>query len=162
MSAPTLMLYGTHELSFDDKSRAVMPAQFRQKLKEECQGELVLTQSLFDPCLWLYPQTMWEQLLEDLNTISTLAHPAVLSMQRLLLSGAQSIKLDGQGRFAVSSELRDLAGMTEKKFFLLGFQHKFELWSGSALRERQQQDRERVSAALRGTEPNELFANLRI
>lgn len=162
MGVPALMLFGTHELVFDDKSRAVLPAVFRRKLREECAGELVLTQSLFDPCLWLYPRSVWEQLLCDLHRVSSLSHPAVLSMQRLLLGSAQDVRLDSQGRFAVSPELRRLAGLQDKNFFLLGLQQKFEIWAPAALSARQQQDRENISKAMLSLKDNELFANLRI
>lgn len=162
MSAPTLFLYGAYELCFDDKSRAVMPAAFRRLLQEECAGALVITQSLFDRCLWLYPQTMWDNLLSALNNLSTAAHPAVGSMQRLLLANAQSVKLDGQGRFAVSTLQRSAAALTEKKCTLVGLQHKFELWAPELLNEKQESDRAAVRAAFAAPEGQELFAGLRI
>ena len=65
----------------------------------------MLTQSLFDPCLWIYPYPMWEQLLSALNAQTQLSSPAMQSLQRLLLSSASAVKLDAQGRFAVSAAL---------------------------------------------------------
>ncbi len=161
MSAPTLFLYGTYELSFDDKSRVVLPAAFRKLLSEECGGQLVLTQSLFDPCLWLYPQPMWDNLLSDLNAASTISHPALQSMQRLLLSAACAVKIDAQGRLAVSSVLRSLSGMDDKKIFLLGLQHKFELWAPAALTQRQEQDRQAVRAAFAKPADSGILGQLR-
>ncbi len=162
MSAPTLFLFGTHELCFDDKSRTVMPANFRRLLAEEGGGQLVLTQSLFDPCLWIYPYPMWEQLLSALNAQTQLSSPAMQSLQRLLLSSASAVKLDAQGRFAVSAALRAYAGIGEKKAFLVGMQHKFELWAPAALQQRQEQDRARVQEAFASAHLSAALADLRI
>ncbi len=162
MSAPTLFLFGTHELCFDDKSRTVMPASFRRLLADECAGSLVVTQSIFDPCLWIYPYPMWEQLLAALNAQANPTTPALQSLQRLLLSSASAVKLDAQGRFAVSSTLRSYAGIEEKKAFLVGMQHKFELWAPAALQQRQEQDRQQVQAAFASAALSAQLGNVRI
>ena len=136
-----LLLCGTSELALDDKGRLAVPARYRELLKEECYGECVITRSLFDPCLWLYPKTEWEVAAAALSSLPSLTDELCRSLQRLLLGSAVYVKMDAQSRILLPQELRS-AGSITKKAVLIGMQNKFELWSDEVLTQQRSHDSE--------------------
>lgn len=158
--AATLFLSGVSTLSLDDKSRLSLPARFRRILEDECQGQCTLTVSLFDNCLWLYPQTQWEELLESICSLPISNEAAGRALSRVLLGNAVSFKLDNQGRFLLPKNLRDFASL-KREVALLGFHNKFEIWSSEALILKQEQDRALAQEAL-AADGSKLLLNLRL
>ena len=84
----SLLLCGTSEIALDDKGRLAVPARYREILKDECCGECVITRSLFDPCLWLYPKTEWEVAAAALSALmiaderaTILSHPELKNLK---------------------------------------------------------------------------------
>ena len=135
----SLLLWGTSEIALDDKGRLAVPARYREVLKDECCGECVITRSLFDPCLWLYPKTEWEVAAAALSALPSLTDELCRSLQRLLLGSAVYVKMDGQSRILLPQELRS-AGSISKKAVLIGMQNKFELWSEEILQQQRSRD----------------------
>lgn len=120
------MLRGAHAISLDSKGRLAIPTRFRDSLRDECEGMLVCTIDISNPCLLLYPLAEWELIEKKLRVLSS-THPQERRLQRLLLGHAAECELDGQGRFLVPGPLRQHAGL-EKKIMLVGQLNRFELW----------------------------------
>lgn len=121
------MFRGASAINLDAKGRLAMPARYRDRVLELCQGQLIATIALEERCLWIYPVPAWNKVEEQLR-IAPNMNPAVKRLNRLLVGNANEIELDNNGRFVVPPMLREHAGL-DKKVVLVGQLDKFELWS---------------------------------
>ncbi len=119
------MFRGASKVTLDAKGRMAIPTRHRAALKEDCDGQLVVT---VDPsnCLLVFPLPVWEELERRLIKLPALKRKA-RSYQRMLLGYATEVEVDAQGRILVSKELREFAGIT-RNAMLMGQGNKFELW----------------------------------
>jgi len=122
------MFRGATKLTVDDKGRVVMPTRHRDRLREQCGGQLVITVDR-DQCLLIYPQPEWEQIERKLMSLPSL-HPQSRRLQRLMVGHATDLDLDGHGRLALTAELREFAGLA-RAGMLIGQGNKLELWDES-------------------------------
>lgn len=120
------MLRGAHAISLDSKGRLAIPTRFRDALREECDGLLICTIDISNPCLLLYPLAEWELIEKKLRTLSS-THPQERRLQRLLLGHAAECELDGNGRCLIPGPLRQHAGL-DRKIMLVGQLNRFEIW----------------------------------
>lgn len=116
------MFIGEYEHSVDAKGRLIMPA----KLRDEIGEKFVVTKGL-DGCLFAYSQTEWLAFEEKLRTLPLTSKNA-RDFTRFFLSGAIECEIDKQGRFLITSNLRDFAGL-EKDVVIIGVNTRIEIWS---------------------------------
>src|ERR1051325_3285616 len=87
------MLLGTFEHTIDDKSRLTLPAKFREALS----GGVVLTYGM-DGCLYCYPRTDWERVVEErLSELDPFSREGRL-MQRYFFGVASEAEPAQEGR----------------------------------------------------------------
>ncbi len=127
---------GVNTLNLDAKGRMAMPSKYRDRLTAMCDGHLIVTVDLRDPCLLLYPQPEWEDIERKLVRLGNL-DPSARRLQRLLIGHATEADLDGNGRILVPPPLREFAGLN-KKVALIGQGKKFELWDEQVWNEERQ------------------------
>lgn len=132
------MFRGAHAINLDDKGRLAIPTKFRALLQADCEGQLVCTIDLKDPCLLLYPLSEWQEVEQKLSQLSNMVE-AERRVKRILLGSAMECQLDKNGRILLSSPLRAHAGLN-KKLMLVGQLNKFELWDEDIWNEKLQQD----------------------
>lgn len=129
------MFFGESAITLDSKGRMAIPTRFRQVLAKECNNRLVLTYSAFDSgSLWLYPETKWEEVRDEVMGLSTFDQNH-RSLQRRLVGSATPIEPDGSGRIQLPQTLRQSAGL-EKRVVLMGMGFRFELWNESVLNQK--------------------------
>ena len=116
------MFIGEYEHSVDSKGRLIMPA----KLREEIGDKFVITKGL-DGCLFAYSQTEWAAFEEKLKTLPLSSRNA-RDFTRFFLSGAIECEIDKQGRFLITSNLRDFANIV-KDVIIIGVNTRIEIWS---------------------------------
>ena len=58
---------GNIEAKTDAKGRAFLPASFRKILQVSGEENLVLRKDVFQPCLVVYPESVWNELLDQLR-----------------------------------------------------------------------------------------------
>lgn len=121
------MFRGVQHINMDAKGRLAMPAKHRERLLEECDGQLVATIDTQSRCLLIYPLPTWEQIEKEIQDLPSL-NPAVRRFQRLLIGYACELEFDGNSRVLLSPSLREYAQL-EKKVVLVGQGKKLELWS---------------------------------
>lgn len=121
------MFRGFHQISLDAKGRLVIPARYRDLLKEHCNGQLVATIDIRDTCLRIYPLPVWEELESQLEKLPS-TNAGVRRIQRLILGYASDVEMDGSGRVLLPPALRKYASL-EKDLVLVGQGKKLELWS---------------------------------
>lgn len=124
-----MMFRGLTSLNMDVKGRMSIPAQYRQAITEEANGQLVVTIDTEYRCLLLYPLPQWlviEERLEELPTFQ----PATRRIQRLLIGHATELELDRNSRILLPPLLREYAGL-DKTIMLVGQGKRFEVWGES-------------------------------
>lgn len=123
------MFRGLNSLNMDAKGRMTMPAQYRQAIMEEANGQLVVTIDTEDRCLLLYPLPQWRVIEERLSELPTF-QPAARRIQRLLIGHATELELDRNSRVLLPPLLREYAGL-DKTIMLVGQGKRFEIWGDS-------------------------------
>ena len=121
------MFRGATAINLDSKGRLSIPTRYRETLSDECEGQMVCTIDLHQPCLLLYPLPEWEKIEYKLSQLSSM-NPVERRVQRLLLGHASECQMDGAGRLLIASTLRQHASLT-KEIMLVGQFNKFELWN---------------------------------
>lgn len=109
----------------DDKGRVVIPTRHRTLLTAHSGGRVVVTVDR-DQCLLIYPVPDWEQIERKLMSLPSL-HPQSRRLQRLMVGHATDVDLDGHGRLALTTELREFAGLS-RAGMLIGQGNRLELW----------------------------------
>ena len=120
------MFRGIHSLNIDDKGRLAIPSKYRQRLKAEADGFLVLTLNPLDRSLWLYPVNQWDLIESKLAAMSEFDKRSRRTKQ-MMRGYAYDCQLDSQGRILVPTELREYA-LIQKQVVILGQGNKFEIW----------------------------------
>ena len=125
------MFRGISKASLDDRGRFAVPARFREPLRAECAGKLVITIDREDKCLLLYPDREWEVVEKRLEQLSNL-RGAVRQLQRMLVGFATDVELDNNGRVLIPPILRGYAEI-DGSVMVMGQPNKLELWSEEVL-----------------------------
>jgi len=116
---------GVNRITLDAKGRLAIPTRYRERLREQCGSELVVTVDI-DGCLLLYPLPEWQEIERKLMKLPSF-NKAARRLQRLLVGHAVDLEMDAQGRVLLPAPLREYAGM-EKQVMMVGQMNKFELW----------------------------------
>jgi MraZ protein len=116
------MFLGEYEYKVDSKGRLPLPPKFRPELG----GELVLTKGL-EKCIVIYPASEWHKVAD---TLSAQAVPSskFRTMNRAMFGGAFSLSVDGQGRIALPSTLRNRAEIGDSAV-VVGANNCIEVWN---------------------------------
>lgn len=115
------MFIGEYRHILDAKKRLAIPARMRKELGERA----VLTRGL-DMCLFLYPMTGWQKVLEKLAQLPV-GRGDTRSFTRLMLAGAQETELDNLGRILVPDYLKQYA-ILKKQVVITGVYDRIEIW----------------------------------
>ena len=116
------MFMGEYNHTLDTKGRLIIPTRFRESVGED----FVVTKGL-DGCLFVYPQSAWEEFEEKLRALP-LTRKDARTLVRFFVAGATSVELDKQGRILIPATLREFAGL-EKDVVLAGVTNRVEIWS---------------------------------
>lgn len=129
------MYFGETAINLDAKGRLAIPMRYRDAIREDCDGRLVLTYSAFDSgALYLYPEPEWERVRDEVMKLSTF-NPGHRALQRKLVGSASAVEPDANGRIQIPLTLRQVAGL-EKKVVLLGMGNRFEIWNETILNQK--------------------------
>lgn len=131
------MFRGVNPLNLDSKGRIVMPSRYREQVRDEADGCLVLTIDTEEPCLLLYMLKDWQEIEKKVSALPSF-NKAARRIQRLLVGHATDLDMDANGRMLVAPALRQYAQL-EKKVVLVGQGTKFELWSESTWEAKRQE-----------------------
>ena len=127
----SLKIYGTSSLTVDSKGRIVIPAKYRDLLKQSCEGILAITKDPQYPCLLIYPGKLWNEISSKFESLGGL-NPKTRSMQRKILGNASVIDFQVSERMSllIPQLLREFVSIKPKsQIALVGMGSKFELWS---------------------------------
>ncbi len=135
---------GPSEISLDSKGRLAIPTRYREILRAQSEGQLVITAHPHR-CLLLYPRTAWEPIRDAIMKTSGLDRQTTL-LQGLLVGHADDVEMDSAGRVLVSPALRRFSRI-EREVMMFGQGSHFKLWAPAAWEE-QFAEIERLGAGL--------------
>ena len=119
---------GNIEAKTDTKGRAFRPAVFRKVLQASGEENLVLRKDVFQKCLVIYPESVWNERLDQLKQQLRPWKQAHQQMFRQFVSEAEVVTLDGNGRFLISKRLQKIAEIDQDIQFI-GMDDTIEIWS---------------------------------
>jgi len=123
------MFLGQYQYALDSKTRLTIPAKFR----EESAPALVFTRHPGESCLIAMPMDEWGRFTEKLNNLPMVDTDSAL-LRRIIYSGAEDLRLDGQGRVLLSQRLRDFAHIGAE-VLIVGLGNHMEIWNPDAWNE---------------------------
>ena len=93
---------GNFEARCDAKGRVFLPAVFRKVLQGSGDERLVLRRDVFQSCLVLYPERVWNEQMDSLRAKLNRWNNQQQQVYRQFVSEAEMVQLDGNGRFLIS------------------------------------------------------------
>jgi len=116
------MFFGEFEYKIDEKGRVPIPPRFRSQLKEG----VVLTPGI-EKCVDVYSLSEWKKLADTLTT-GSITRSKLRRLNRAIFATAFRLNIDGQGRIALPTLLRQYAGI-EGRVVIAGVNNRLELWN---------------------------------
>jgi MraZ protein len=120
------MFYGEYEHTIDRKGRIIVPAKFRQALKEHEIKSLFLTRGL-DGCLFLFAESEWRSAESRFKQVPFTKGEG-RKFNRLFFSGAVEVTVDGLGRLLVPRSLKEFAKI-KQDVVIVGVSNRIEVWA---------------------------------
>jgi MraZ protein len=141
-----MRLIGNIEAKVDAKGRAFLPATFRKVLQASSEEKLVLRKDVFQPCLVLYPESVWNEQMDLLRQRLNRWNKRQQDVFRKFVSEVEILTLDGNGRFLIPKRYQRMADIVQDIKFV-GMGDTIEIWS-SQRAEQQQMSPEDFESAL--------------
>ena len=122
-----MQLFGDIEAKIDTKGRAFLPSVFRKALQASGEENLFLRKDLFQPCLVLYPESVWIKQLDVVRNKLSRWNRQHQLLYRQFLSGVEALTLDGNGRILIPKRYLNIASIDQSIQFL-GLGDYIEIW----------------------------------
>ena len=123
---------GEFSYTVDAKGRVNIPSKFRKVLSVDNEDMFVITRGM-DPCVWVYPIVIWQNIENDLKSLSSLS-AINRTFVRNTVRYATPLTYDGQGRIQLTNNLINYAELG-KKTLIIGMVNKIEIWNPDRLKE---------------------------
>lgn len=127
---------GNIEAKTDSKGRAFLPAAFRKVLQAGGEERLVMRKDVFQPCLVLYPESVWNEQMDMLRQRLNRWNRQQQQVFRQFVSEVELLTLDGNGRFLIPKRYLHMASI-EQCIKFIGMGDTIEIWSNSKVEEEQ-------------------------
>jgi len=121
---------GNIEAKTDAKGRVFLPAVFRKVLQASGEENLVLRRDIFQQCLVLYPESVWNEQMDELRSRLSRWNSAHQQIFRQFVSDVELLTLDGNGRFLLPKRYMQMAQIEQSVKFI-GMGDTIEIWSSS-------------------------------
>lgn len=119
---------GNTEAKTDAKGRAFLPSVFRKTLQASGEERLILRKDIFQQCLVLYPETVWNEQMDLLRRHLSRWNSEHQQIFRQFVSDVEILTLDGNGRFLIPKRYMKMAGIKQAIKFI-GMDDVIEIWS---------------------------------
>lgn len=120
------MFYGEYEHALDNKDRVIIPAKFREILKEKYTEKFYITRGL-DQCLFVFTEETW-RIQEKKFREMPFTRGESRHFNRLFFSGAVDAVCDKQGRILIPEYLKSYAEIREE-VVIIGVSDRIEIWA---------------------------------
>ena len=119
---------GNIEAKIDAKGRAFLPAVFRKVLQTSGEENLVLRKDVFEDCLVLYPESVWNEQMDLVRSRLNRYNAQHQKIFRQFVSQVELLTLDGNGRFLIPKRYLQMAGIQQSVKFT-GNGDTIEIWA---------------------------------
>ena len=127
---------GNIEAKIDTKGRAFLPATFRKVLQAAGEERLVLRKDVFQPCLVLYPESVWNGQMDLMRSKLNRWNKQQQEVFRKFVSEVEVLTLDGNGRFLIPKRYQRMADIDQDIKFT-GMGDTIEIWNVQKAEEQQ-------------------------
>ncbi len=122
---------GNIEAKTDAKGRVFLPSAFRKILQAGSEESLFLRKDIFQPCLVIYPQSVWNEQLNLLRSRLNRWNAGHQQIFRQFVADVEQITLDGNGRFLIPRRYMKMADI-EGTVRFIGMDDTIEIWSAES------------------------------
>ncbi len=122
---------GNIEAKTDSKGRAFLPAVMRKVLQSAGEERLVMRRDVFQPCLVLYPESVWNEQMDTLRRRLSRWNREHQDLYRRFVAEAEIITLDANGRFLIPRRCQQQAAIGQDIRFV-GMGDTIEMWAAGA------------------------------
>lgn len=119
---------GNIEAKTDSKGRVFLPVVFRKVLQASGEENLVLRKDVFQQCLVLYPESVWNHQMDSLRARLSRWNSKEQQLFRQFVSDAEMTTLDASGRLLLQKRYMIMAGIDQTVKFI-GMGDTIEIWS---------------------------------
>lgn len=119
---------GNIEAKADAKGRVFFPSVFRKLLSAAGEERLIMRKDIFQPCLVLYPESVWNEQLDLLRSRLNRWNAQHQQIFRQFVSDVEIVGLDGNGRFLIPKRYLKMADIKQEVKFI-GMDDTIEIWS---------------------------------
>jgi MraZ protein len=119
---------GNIEAKIDAKGRAFLPATFRKVLQAAEEERLVLRKDVFQPCLVLYPESVWNEQLDLMRRRLNRWNRQEQQVFRQFVSEVEIVALDASGRILIPKRYLRMTQI-EQDIKFVGMDDTIEIWS---------------------------------
>ena len=123
-----MRLLGNIEAKVDAKGRIFLPAVFRKALQTAAEETLVMRKDVFQQCLVLYPESVWNTQMDLLRSRLNRWNRKHQEIYRQFVSDVELLTLDGNGRFLIPKRYLRMADISQEVKFI-GMGDTIEIWS---------------------------------
>ena len=114
------------------KGRVFLPAVFRKVLQASGQENLILRKDIFQDCLVLYPESVWNEQMDALRQRLNRYNAEHQRIFRQFVSEVEMLTLDGNGRFLIPKRYIQTAGIQQTVRFI-GMGDTIEIWAAEKI-----------------------------
>ena len=118
---------GNIEAKIDVKGRVFFPALFRKELQKAGEECMVMRKDVFQSCLVLYPESVWNEQLDHLRARLSRWNARSQMVYRQFVADVELVTLDGNGRFLIPKRYVQMADLHQEVKFI-GMGDTIELW----------------------------------
>lgn len=119
---------GNIEAKIDAKGRVFLPSTFRKMLSASGEESLVLRKDIFEDCLVIYPQSVWNSRMDLLRSRLNRWNKRDQMIYRQFVSDVELVNLDTNGRFLIPKRYLAMANISQEVRFT-GMGDSIEIWA---------------------------------
>jgi transcriptional regulator MraZ len=123
------LLYGSYEISIDPKNRMLIPAEIRESIDQEQDGNCFFVVIGSNSKLWLYPDRYYKALVTQ-QPAELLPADDALEFDHLNFSAAHRLTVDAQFRVLLPERLMK-GSRTDRAVTVIGAKDHAEVWNRS-------------------------------
>lgn len=123
-----MQFIGNVEAKIDVKGRVFFPASFRRILHTDGEDRLIMRKDIYESCLVLYPESIWNQQLVELRGSLNRWNASHQRLYRQFVSDVEIIALDGNGRMLIPKRYLKSCGIAQDVRFI-GMDDTIEIWA---------------------------------
>lgn len=128
-----MLFSGTISAKIDAKGRVFLPSDFRKQLSDKDES-LVLKHDIYQPCLVIYPRSVWCAEVDFLRTRLNQWISREAMLFRQFMAEVEQVVLDSNGRFLIPKHFLQFSAINHNVLFI-GVDNRIELWSEEKYKE---------------------------